>query len=126
MNKVILIGNLTRAPEMSTTTSGKNVARFTLAVTRNYSNADGEKEVDFINIVTWGNIAENCGKYLDKGRKVAIVGEVRNRSYNAQDGSKRYITEVLANEVEFIGYKQCKEDEEEATLTPIDDNDLPF
>ena len=126
MNKVILIGNLTRAPEMSTTTSGKNVARFTVAVTRNYSNADGEKEVDFINIVTWGNIAENCGKYLDKGRKVAIVGEVRNRSYNAQDGSKRYITEVLANEVEFIGYKQGKEDEEEATLTPIDDNDLPF
>ena len=126
MNKVILIGNLTRAPEMSTTTSGKNVARFTLAVTRNYSNADGEKEVDFINIVTWGNIAENCGKYLDKGRKVAIVGEVRNRSYNAQDGSKRYVTEVLANEVEFIGYKQGKEDEEEATLTPIDDNDLPF
>ena len=126
MNKVILIGNLTRAPEMSTTTSGKNVARFTVAVTRNYSNADGEKEVDFINIVTWGNIAENCGKYLDKGRKVAIVGEVRNRSYNAQDGSKRYVTEVLANEVEFIGYKQDKEDEEEATLTPIDDNDLPF
>ena len=126
MNKVILIGNLTKDPEMSTTTSGKNVTRFTLAVSRNYTNADGEKETDFINIVVWGNIAENCGKYLEKGRKCAVVGEIRNRSYDAQDGTKRYVTEVLASVVEFLNYKQDKKDEEPGTLKPIDDDDIPF
>ena len=102
MNKVILIGNLTKDPELITTNSGNKVAKFTLAVSRSFTNAEGERETDFINIVVWGNMAENCGKYLSKGRKCAVVGEIRNRSYEAQDGTRRYVTEVLANAVEFL------------------------
>ena len=81
MNKVILVGNLTRDPEQTETPSGVAVCRFAIAVSRDYANADGNKETDFFNITVWRNKAESCGKYLKKGNKVAIVGSLQNRSY---------------------------------------------
>lgn len=131
MNKVILIGNLTKDPELSTTTGGISVCRFTVAVGRKYANSEGERETDFINIVVWRNLADNCHKFLKRGSKVAVVGNIQNRSYDATDGTKRYITEVVAEEVEFIstknnGDEQPRKAEEVTKLEPIDDNDLPF
>ncbi len=102
MNKVILVGNLTRDPEVRTTGSGVSVCTFTLAINRRFVNQQGVREADFINIVTWRQQAELCGRYLSKGRKVGIVGSLQTRSYDAQDGSKRYVTEVVADEVEFL------------------------
>ena len=132
MNKVILIGNLTKDPEISTTTNGVSVCRFSLAVTRRYTNSSGEREADFINIVVWRALAENCHKFLRKGSKAAVVGTLQSRAYDATDGTKRYVTEVVADEVEFIstrntdGVEIKKDDEEVTKLEPIDDNDLPF
>lgn len=132
MNKVILIGNLTKDPELSTTTSGISVCRLTLAVQRKFENADGEREADFINIVAWRKLAETCHKYLAKGRKCGIVGTIQTRSYDAQDGSKRYVTEVVAEELEFLSAKPQGEENADGCssqpeLTPIeDDGDLPF
>ena len=132
MNKVILIGNLTKDPEISTTSNGVSVCRFALAVTRRYTNANGDREADFINIVVWRALADNCHKFLKKGSKAAVVGTLQSRMYDATDGTKRYVTEVVADEVEFISTKnpdntEAKREEEEVTkLEPIDDNDLPF
>lgn len=106
MNKAILIGNLTRDPEVRTTGSGVSVCTFTIAVNRRFANQQGVREADFINIVAWRQTAELCGRYLAKGRKVAVVGSIQTRSYDAQDGSKRYVTEVVADEVEFISGPQ--------------------
>lgn len=126
MNKVILTGNLTRDVELATTQSGISVARFTIAVQRRFANADGEREADFINIVVWRGQAENCNKYLQKGSKCAVVGSLQTRSYDADDGSKRYVTEVVAESVEFIGNKKDGDTEEQPERTPIDDDKLPF
>ena len=136
MNKVILIGNLTRDPELTTTTSGISVCRFSLAISRKFTNSEGERETDFINVVVWRNLADNCHKFLRKGSKAAIVGNIQTRSYDAQDGSKRYVTEVVAEEVEFVGAKLSagegdamdeKQPKEDTTkLQPIDDDQLPF
>lgn len=106
MNKAILIGNLTRDPETRTTSSGLAVCSFTLAVNRKFTNQQGVREADFIPIVTWRQTAELCARYLSKGRKVAVIGTIQTRSYDAQDGTKRYVTEVVADEVEFIGSQQ--------------------
>lgn len=103
MNKAILIGNLTRDPEMRTGASGVPVCTFTLAVNRRFTNKQGVREADFINIVTFRQTAELCARYLAKGRKAAVIGSIQSRSYDAQDGTKRYVTEVVADEVEFIG-----------------------
>ena len=102
MNKCIFIGNLTRDPEFQTTGSGVSLCRFSIAVNRNYSNSNGEREADFINIVTWRGLAENCNKYLTKGRKVCVVGQLQTRTYDDKDGNKRYATEIVAEDVEFI------------------------
>ena len=102
MNKVILVGNLTRDPELSETTNGIAVCRFAIAVSRDYAGADGNRETDFFNITVWRGRAENCGKYLKKGNKVAIVGSLQNRSYDDKDGVKRYVTDIIASEVEFL------------------------
>lgn len=131
MNKVILIGNLTKDIELQTTNSGVSVGKFTLAIGRRFANANGDRETDFINIVVWRELAENCAKYLGKGRKCAVVGELQTRSYDAQDGTKRYVTEVNASEVEFLGGKQSEDGANNAPsndLQPIDDEDntLPF
>ena len=107
MNKAILIGNLTRDPEVRTTPSGVNSCTFSLAVNRRYVNKQtGQREADFINIVVWRELADLCARYLAKGRKVAVVGSISTRSYDAQDGTKRYVTEVVADEVEFLSAPQ--------------------
>lgn len=130
MNKVILIGNLTKDPEHMSTTNGVSVCRFTLAVQRKFAGQDGEREADFINIVTWRGLADNCHKFLSKGKKCGIVGEIQTRSYDAQDGTKRYVTEVVANEVEFLSAKEQGESNSTNNtpeLQPIDEDDsLPF
>src|SRR5574344_2518074 len=105
MNKCILIGNLTKDPELTTTTRGISVCRFTLAISRRFTNSEGERETDFLNIVAWRGLADNCHKFLRKGSKAAVVGNIQTRSYDAQDGTKRYVTEVVAEEVEFVGTK---------------------
>ena len=102
MNQVILIGNLTRDPELSTTPGGVSVCRFAMAVNRTYRNQDGSQETDFFNVVAWRSQADFCGKYLKKGRKVAVIGNIQNRSYDDKDGNKRYVTEIIANNVEFV------------------------
>ena len=131
MNKCILIGNLTKDPELTTTTHGVAVCRFSIAVSRRYSNSDGERETDFLNIVVWRSLGENCHKFLKKGSKVGIVGNIQSRSYDATDGSKRYVTEIVAEEVEFLSTKQADDvksvdSDEVAKLQPIDDDGLPF
>ena len=133
MNKVILIGNLSRDPEITTTNSGVSVCRFALAVQRRFQNAEGEREADFINIVVWRAQAENCHKFLKKGSKCAVVGRIQVSSYDAQDGTKRYVTEVVADEVEFISTNRNtdssegkKKADEVSELEPIDDDSLPF
>lgn len=106
MNKVILVGNLVREPELKVTTTGLYVCTFTIAVPKKLSQeqkANGTKESsDFIPVVVWRWQAENCGKYLSKGKKVAISGSLSTRTYDAKDGTKRYVTEVVADDVEFL------------------------
>ena len=140
MNKCILVGNLTRDPELTQTTSGVSMCRFTIAVNRTYANANGEREADFINIVTWRGLAENCGKYLSKGRKVAVCGQIQTRSYDDKDGNRRYATDVVADDVEFInsaagdgGAAAPREERSSSApkkltseLKPIEDDGLPF
>ena len=99
MNKVYLIGNLTRDPEMSETPSGVPFCRLGLAVNRPYAGSDGERATDFFNITVWRTHAENCGRYLKKGSKVAVVGSLQNRSYEDKDGNKRTVTDIVASEV---------------------------
>ncbi len=136
MNKVILVGNLTRDPELTETPSGVAVCRFAIAVSRDYASADGTRETDFFNITVWRGRAENCGKYLKKGNKVAVVGSLQTRSYEDKDGIKRSVTDIIANEVEFLTPKSTQVDEGDAPivsakrerpqLEAIDDNQLPF
>lgn len=109
MNKVFLIGRLTRDPELRYTGSNTAVATFSLAVNRNFTNANGEREADFINIVVWRKQAENVCNFLNKGSLVAIEGRIQTGSYDAQDGSKRYTTEVVADSVQFLETKGQRE-----------------
>ncbi|MBL7158020.1 MAG: single-stranded DNA-binding protein [Candidatus Omnitrophica bacterium] len=104
LNKVLLMGNLTRDPELRYIPSGTAVASFDLAVNRVYSSQSGEKkkEVSYIRIVTWGRRAEVCGEYLAKGSPVFVEGRLRSRSWEAQDGQKRSTIEVIANNVQFL------------------------
>lgn len=139
MNKVILVGNLTKDPELTTTNNGISLCRFTLAVQRRYTSGDGEREADFINIVVWRGQADNCYKYLKKGNKAGVVGSIQTRAYDGSDGTRRYATEVVAEEVEFLTSKQSATVEDEQTgskttgksdvvnkFEPIDDDNLPF
>lgn len=102
MNKVVLIGNLVRDPEVRATQSGISVCNFTVAVNRRFKNANGEQETDFLNVIAWRQLAELCGKYLAKGRKVAVTGSIQTRQYEAKDGSKRTAWDIVADEVEFL------------------------
>lgn len=104
MNKVILVGRFARDPELRTTGSGKSVATFSLAVDRRYKQ-EGQPEADFFNIVAWGKQAQTICQYLSKGRQIAMTGRLQSRSYDAQDGTKRYVTEVVLEEFDFIGSK---------------------
>ncbi|MBR1413098.1 MAG: single-stranded DNA-binding protein [Bacilli bacterium] len=102
MNKVILIGRLTKDPELRTTGTGTSVATFTLAVNRPFTDQSGERTADFINCVVWRKQAENMSRYTSKGSQVAVEGRIQTRSYDAQDGSKRYVTEIICDNVSFL------------------------
>ena len=104
-NKVFLIGNLTRDPELRYTTAGIPVARFSIAVNRVARKGSGESEVDFINIVAWRRLAEICGEFLKKGRPVAVEGRLQIRTYTGKDGQKRTMTEVVADNMQMLGKK---------------------
>ena len=133
MNKVILIGNLTRDPELTETPNGVSVCKFAIAVSRDYASSDGTRETDFFNITVWRGRAENCGKYWKKGNKVAVIGSLQTRSYEDKDGIKRNVIDVIANEVEFLTPKANQGEGEDMPvsnrrpqLEEIDDNSLPF
>lgn len=107
LNMVFLMGNLTRDPELRYTPNGQAVANFAVATNRTWKDNEGETKeaVEFTDVVVWGKTAENAANYLKKGRKVHIIGRLQTRNWEAQDGSKRYKTEVIANEVTFLGTK---------------------
>jgi single-strand DNA-binding protein len=129
LNKVFLIGNLTKDPENRATQSGVSKCNFTVAVQRK------DKQADFIPVVAWRGLAETCGKYLAKGRQVAVIGSIQTRSYDTADG-KRHVTEVVADEVQFLskggsGGKFGEEQDtplntQDAEFEPMDGDDLPF
>ena len=135
MNKVILVGRLARDPELRTTANGKSVATFSLAVDRRYK-AEGQPTADFFNIVAWGKQAETICQYLGKGRQIALTGRLQYRSYDAQDGTIKYVTEVILEEFDFIGSKndsapQNSQPQEDMDLGEdfhlmADDDEVPF
>ena len=132
MNKVVLIGRLTRDPELRYTGSNTPVATFSLAVNRNFQNQNGEREADFINIVVWRKQAENCKNFLTQGSQVAVEGRIQTRTYDDQNGQKRYVTEVVADNVEFLGSKASSNNSnntngssKNAEPTPYDFGDMP-
>jgi len=123
MNSINLIGNLTKTPELKYMPGGdKAVATFSIGVKRPFTT----DKSDFFNIVVYGKQAENCSTYLDKGSKVGVNGYLTTRSYDAKDGSKKYITEVIAGNVEFLTPKSEKPNNDYEDMTPIDNGDLPF
>lgn len=105
MNKVILIGRLARDPELRTTPTSVSVATFSIAVSRPYVPQGGTPETDFINCVVWRRQAENLAKYCRKGSQIAVEGRIQTRNYTAQDGNKRYVTEVICDNITFLGSK---------------------
>lgn len=119
MNRVIITGNIVRNPEGRTTQSGIAQSTFDVAVQRRVKNADGKREADFLTVVAWRQNAEFCNKFLHKGSRVAVEGTIQKRNYTAQDGSKRYVTEIIAERVESM--TQHKTDGLEET-----DVDLPW
>ncbi|MCD7975580.1 MAG: single-stranded DNA-binding protein [Phascolarctobacterium sp.] len=106
MNRVILLGRLTRDPEVRYTQTGKVVCQFTLAVDRQFSNQEGQREADFIPVVVWGKTAELCGNHLTKGQRALVEGRLQIRSYEAKNGTNRWVTEVIANNFEFVEPKR--------------------
>ena len=128
MNTAILVGRLTKDPELRYSPSTqKPVATFTIAVDRQFKSKDGQKQTDFFNIVVWGPQAESCANYLGKGSQVAVRGSIQNRSYETPNGEKRYITEIIADNVQFLSKAG-----QGSTFTPSDDykalndEDVPF
>ncbi len=105
MNKVFLIGNITRDPELNTTSSGVSVCRFSIAVNRNYTTADGERQTDFFNIVAWRGLGERIAQYQKKGYKVAVSGFLQTRNYEDNKGVKHYTVDVVAEDIEFLTAK---------------------
>jgi len=131
MNKVILIGRLVKDPEVKTTSSQIAVCSFTIAVDRKFK-TDGEKKADFIGIIAWRQTAEFVGKYFQKGSKIGIIGTIQTRDYADKDGKKVYVTEVVADEAEFVDSKQSEPVHTE-TKQPVwgntddlDNTSLPF
>lgn len=105
MNKILLIGRLTKDPELRYTQSGTAVASFTLAVNRNFTNQNGEREADFINCIAWQKAAEFVSQYFKKGQQMALEGRLQVRSYDDNNGQRRWVTEVVTEKVEFVGSK---------------------
>jgi single-strand DNA-binding protein len=128
MNKFFGIGRLTRDPDMKTTPQQIAVATFTIAIDRKYKDASGNKQADFINIVAWRGTAEFIAKYFRKGSKIVIVGSIQTRTYDDKDGKKVYVTEVVADEIEFAESKQDKAEGQTSDFQTVEDDDceLPF
>ena len=139
MNKITLIGNLTHDPEVRSTPNGVTVCTFTIAVNRRFAQQGGEKATDFFRINAWRQIGENCARYLAKGRKVAVVGELQARTYEGKDGATRMSLDVSADEVEFLtprsqdegsGYSAPRQNnaapQDLAGFTDIQSDDIPF
>lgn len=141
MNKAILIGHVCADPEAHTTQSGIARSTFRIGVQRKFKNAEGKYDSDFFNIVAWRNTADFCNKYLAKGRRVAVEGRIENRSYETDDGQKRYVTEIIADSVEALSSSgnndpgptpppsNRKVDPESPSgegFTEVDDDELPF
>ena len=140
MNRAFLVGNLTRDPELRKTQNDVSVCTFTIACNRRFTNANGQREADFLNIVVWRSQADNCYRYLKKGRRVAVSGSIQTRSYEGQDGNRRYVTEIVADEVEFLSTANSgnrdnnddfdsfgpRNDTVNGDMQSVDDDDLPF
>ncbi len=139
MNKITLIGNLTHDPETRSTPSGVTVCSFTIAVNRRFAGADGQRQTDFFRINAWRQLGENCARYLAKGRKVAVLGELQARTYEAKDGTTRMSLDVSADEVEFLsprgqeeggapagGNRGAGSAQDLAGFTDIQSDDIPF
>jgi single-strand DNA-binding protein len=137
VNKVILVGNLGRDPELRATPSGQSVCNFSLATTERFTDRGGQQrdQTEWHNIVVWGKQADLCGQYLKKGRQVYVEGRLTTRQYDAKDGSgKRYRTEVVAQRVQFLGGRAAGAMEDSApdfaapldSTAPVDDEDIPF
>lgn len=127
MNKAIMIGRLASDPEVRTTQSGRSVATFKLATDRRMKDKSGNKVADFHTVILWGKLGELAGKYLTKGSQVSITGEVQNRSYE-KDGAKRFITEIVADEMEFISTNGSKVKAENPMegFKEVEEETLPF
>ena len=121
-----MIGRLTKRPDIKQTISVKYIGTLTLAVNGRYKGADGKTTADFFSVQAWEKLAELCARYLDKGSKVFVSGELRNRSYEAKDGSKRTVTEIIANEVEFLSPKAEPATPPVEEWEQVEDSDLPF
>lgn len=130
LNRIVLIGRLTKDPELRYTPNGKAVASFALAVDRPFRNQQGEREADFINIVVWGAQAESCANYLSKGKLAAADGRLQIRSFDGQDGQRRWITEVIAESVRFLSPKDSSgsvgSGSSDFSNKDISDDDIPF
>ncbi len=137
MNKVFLIGNLTRDPELTETNTGVALCRFSIAVNRNYGSADGERKTDFFNVVAWRGLGETVSRYAKKGNKVAVSGSIELRNYEDSQGVKRTGVDIVAQDVEFLSPKGSGDsfadapspssDRKRASLQAFDDDsDIPF
>ena len=133
MNKVILLGRLTKDPELKTTPTGISVTTFSIAVERNYVNEEtGQRDADFINCLCWRKQAENIARYCTKGSQIAVDGRIQTRNYEDRDGNKRFVTEVVADNVTFLSQKKQEtqvEKQESVDLNDeieLTDEDLPF
>ena len=132
MNKVIMVGRIATDPEMKTTAGGVARCAFRLAVARRFKNAAGQYESDFFNVSCWRNTADFVWRHFSKGDAIAIDGSLQTRSYDAQDGTKRYVTEINAEHVEFVGNREARQNqgqpEEPAQdgFTEVEDEQLPF
>ncbi len=124
LNKVNLVGRLTKDPELRYLGNGTPVASFTLAVNRPFKNREGNRDADFISIQVWRKQAENCAQYIGKGSLVAIAGRIQTRNYEAADGQRRYVTEVVADEVHFLESRNKSANREYNNNFPSEDSDV--
>jgi single-strand DNA-binding protein len=126
INKVILIGRLVRDPELKKTNTDIYVTQFTIAVNRNYKTQNGETQADFINCVTWRGLAENLCKYMRKGNAIAVDGEIQTRKYQDQQGTDRWVTEVICNNIVFLESKPKEQTQQTPTISNNNVNNNPF
>jgi len=127
MNKLTIIGNLTHDPETRSTPNGVTVCSFTVAVDRKFKDQSGERTTDFFRINAWRQLGDTCARFLSKGKKVAVIGELQARTYEAKDGTTRMSLDVQADEIEFLSPKEKRDEPEEAPqFTDIQSSDIPF